>query len=221
MKLNNILNQPANYLVSWGVKLDPVYRILSDENYLNDFFEKGNLLLSCFANFKKYKDEMQGDPKEGNMILSGKGKPGFYNHIIYESGNNSYVLCTSKNLNEQTIKDFKGVGAIKINDTVNFGREISRKLPFCQNGLEGGCIYESRSKFLDEKNEFLNNIDINTPDGQLLFSQFTNGFEIFVKPDQYKHQNEYRFFWFTNKKIESSIVVNCPEVIEYCEKIIF
>ena len=61
----NYTNSMSAYHVTWLQRINPIYRILSDIQYVEDFFETGSIYLSSFKNFKKYKDEMQGDRTEG------------------------------------------------------------------------------------------------------------------------------------------------------------
>ncbi len=136
--------------VAWNVKREPIYRIFDDVKWMNNFFENGELMLSCFQNFKNYKDEMQGDKDEGHGVIGGTDKKGNTIAYIYDSGTNAYVMSTTTKITDQVKKDFKGKCAIKINNPTLFGLEVSKKLPFVEAGLEGKCNYvKSRSNFLD------------------------------------------------------------------------
>ncbi|MEN2436727.1 hypothetical protein AAH994_15020 [Weeksellaceae bacterium A-14] len=214
----------SSFNISWGYKIEPIFRILSKRKYLDDFFENGDLFISSFENFKNYDDEMQGDISEGQSLIGGFDKEGNGNHIFYEGGRQAFILCATKVLSESVIKDFNGVGAIKIVNSVLFAREIAKKLPFVNTGIEGDCIYvDSKVQHLEnEKNELFQKINFSDP---LMINQtvtaLTSGVELFMKHKKYEHQQEHRLAWFSERKIDNSIVVNCPEAIEYCEKIIF
>ncbi|AZA88347.1 hypothetical protein EG349_17000 [Chryseobacterium shandongense] len=214
----------SSYPITWGYRIKPIYRILSNEVYLNDFFEKGNLFISCFNNFKNYKDEMQGDSSEGDALVGGFTEKGDGNFIVYEGGVNAFILCATNNLTEDVIKDFNGVGAIKINNPALFAIEIARKLPFVLTGVEGDCIYDdSKAHILkEEKNKIFQNINFKNPaEIQHKILQITTGIEIFTKYKKYEHQQEHRLVWFSERAVESGIVINCPEAVEHCEKILF
>ncbi|MGC1631680.1 MAG: hypothetical protein WA749_06165 [Gelidibacter sp.] len=214
----------SSFNISWCHKIDPVFRIIAKKEHLDDFFENGNIFISSFENFKSYKDEMQGDISEGQSLIGGFDEEGNGNHIFYEGGMQAFILCTTKVLTNQVINDFKGVGAIKIVNSVLFAKEIARKLPFVDSGIEGSCIYiDSKVQHLaDEKNELFQKVNFSD---LLMMNQtvaaLTNGVEIFMKYKKYEHQQEHRLAWFSQRKIKRGIVVNCPEAIEYCEKIIF
>ncbi|WP_371569761.1 hypothetical protein [Flavobacterium frigidarium] len=197
---------------------------MSDIQYIEDFFVNGNIYLSSFKNFKKYEDEMQGDRTEGHNLVGGFNGKDSSQYVSYEGGVNAYVLCATSSLNENVIKDFKGVGAIKIKDSVNFGKEIARKLPFVKTGIEGDCIYgDSKVQTLEnEQNKVFQDIDFKNP--VLIkeeLSQITLGVEMFMKHNKYKHQQEHRLLWLSEVQIDSGVVIHCPEAIKYCDKIIF
>lgn len=214
----------SSFNISWGYKIDPVYRIVGENEYLDDFFENGNIFISSFENFKSYDDEMQGDISEGQSLIGGFDKEGNGNHIFYEGGVQAFILCTTNILSEAVIKDFNGVGAVKINNSVLFAREIAKKLPFVSTGIEGDCIYvDSKVQHLaGEQNELFQKI--NFADPRMIHQKVTalsSGVELFMKYKKYEHQQEHRLAWFSEKKIKRGIVVNCTEAIEHCEKIIF
>lgn len=220
----NYIQSTSAFHVTWLSRLNPIYRILSDIQYIEDFFVNGNIYLSSFKNFKKYEDEMQGDRTEGHNLVGGFNGKDSSQYVSYEGGVNAYVLCTTNSLNENVIKDFKGVGAIKIKDSVNFGKEIARKLPFVNTGIGGNCIYgDSKVLILEnEQNDVFQNIDFKDPISiKNELTQITLGVEMFMKHTKYEHQQEHRLLWFSDVQIDNGIVIHCPEAIKYCDKIIF
>jgi hypothetical protein len=220
----NYIQSTSAFHVTWLSRLNPIYRILSDIQYVEDFFESGNIYLSSFKNFKKYEDEMQGDKTEGHNLVGGFDGKDSSQYVSYDGGVNAYVLCTTNSLKENVIKNFKGVGAIKIKDSVNFGKEIARKLSFVNTGIEGDCIYGySKVQILEnEQNKVFQNIDFKNPVSiKEELSQITLGVEMFMKHKKYEHQQEHRLLWFSEVQINSGIIIHCPEVIKYCDKIIF
>lgn len=220
----NYIQSTSAFHVTWLRKINPVYRLLSDIKYIEDFFENGNIYLSSFNNFKNYEDEMQGDKTEGNNLVGGFNGKDASHYISYEGGVKAYVLCATNYLNENVKKDFKGVGAIKINDPVNFGKEIARKLPYVTTGIEGDCIYgDSKIQTLEEEqNKIFQNIDFQNPTMiREEITQLTLGVEMFMKHKKYEHQDEHRLLWFSEVEIQNGILVHCPEATKYCDKIIF
>lgn len=219
---NHSLSNP----VDWNIKREPIYRIFDSEQWLENFFETGEIMLSCFDKFKKYEDEMQGDKDEGKGILAGTNANGGDTAVIYETGLNAYILSTTTELTEKVKLDFNGKCALKINNPTLFGLELSKKIPFVNSGLEGHCNYvKSRVHFFENDSE-LNNIfqklDFkNNPYSHEIFKQITLGMELFLKDEKYTHQKEYRLIWFSQPNVKESIIVNCPEAIKLCDKIYF
>ncbi|MGA9212068.1 hypothetical protein [Kaistella sp.] len=66
----------SSFNISWGYKIDPIYRVVGKKEHLDDFFENGNIFISSFENFKNYDDEMQGDISEGQSLIGGFDKDG-------------------------------------------------------------------------------------------------------------------------------------------------
>ena len=76
----------------------------------------------------------------------------------------------------------------------------------------------------DEAGKFLNSVtaeDLQNPHIVEKFQKITRGQEIFLKLKKYEHQQEYRFVWFSKVLVRKSMLINCPEAIQFCEKIIF
>lgn len=219
----NFSSHVRSFGIKWKIKIKPVYRLLDNVDYINNFFEKGEIMLSCFNNFKKNPDEMQGDKEEGHAIVGEFGNGPRNSHVIYESGLNAFVMSTASKIDDTIIKDFNAVGAIKIKDPSMFAFEIAKKLPYVESGVEGFCNYKSsRVEFLQgEEGKILNSLDFNDPTSRMIFGEITKGMELFLKLDKYEHQNEYRLVWFSNSEVNNSLIVNCPEAVRYCEPIIF
>ncbi len=219
----NIDNPSIPY--NWRTRKQPIYRLLNKKQWLDNFFDSGELNLSCFSKFRNYPNEIQGDREEGDALIWLKDKKGDTHAIKYEAGLNSYILCCSLELNERIIKDFNAIGAIKINNPTFFSLEVMSKIENCTQGIEGICNYED-SRIFHNKSEklksLLDNKDfINDP---LFINQFlieTGENELFLKKNLYEYQKEYRMLWFTTNKIEESIIIKCPDAIRFCERINF
>ena len=217
------------YPLVWNYKKEIVYKLLDKIEYINNFFETGELLISCFAKFKKCPNEFQGDKEEGDGIVVGKNEKGDISMIGFDSGINAYVFSTTTKNTDKMKSDFKAVGAIKINEPTQFAIEIAKKLSFVSSGVEGYCDYiDSRIQWLkdnSDENKRFQKLDFkNDPNSYENFrTAGADGSDLFLKSKSYEYQSEYRLIWFTDerKKIKESVVIYCPEAIKYCEKIIF
>lgn len=219
-------NHSFNFQRNWSVRQKPIYRLLNKIEYLDNFFQEGELLLSCFNVFKKYKNEIQGDKREGSAMIVIDAPENKQIGMYYNSGINAYVLSTTKNPSKQNITDFKAVGAIKINNPTIFATEVSNRIPFYIGGVEGDCKYVDKRiirKQLDSRDsdnfkiENFNNIQ-NQFD---LLNKYSQNDETFLKEMKYSPQEEYRLVWYVQKNISKHSIIKCPEVIQLCEKIVF
>ena len=212
--------------VYWRIKKNPVYRLLDNKEWLDNFFFNGEILLSCFSKFKKYPNEIQGDSEEGNAMCYFQDENNNLQAIKYEAGMNSYVLSTTEILTPAVINDFKSIGAIKINNTTNFSLEISKRISFCMSGLEGRCNYQDDRIFqLKEHDKLLQYYKSkegrHSHQFQAELMSLNDEYELFLKKSVYSNQQEYRLIWFSNEIVTESIIVKCPEAIKYCERVDF
>lgn len=214
------------YPLNWKVKNYPVYRLLDNTKWIDNFFDSGEIQLSCFAKFRKYPNEIQGDPAEGSALCYFEDDERNTIGFQYESGLSSYILSTTEVLSDKIIEDFQAVGAIKILDTTNFALELSKKIAYCFSGLEGRCQYEKGRSFpLKDMKTIARLYKLKNgkydDEFRSLLQSMVNEYELFLKTKKYEYQNEYRFTWHTSIELASSINIKCPEARSFCERIIF
>jgi hypothetical protein len=211
--------------MQWNFKITPVYRLLPNDTFVNNFFSSGELFISCFNEFKKHPNESLRDESEGHFTIAGESQAGHSNVYIGDSGVNAYVLSTAYYITEKLRKDYSGASvAIKINNPTFFALEISRKLPSVSNGIEGFCDYKkSKVQLLEKhsiKNSILQNHNFkNDPESPQMLEEILEGKELFEKEMRFKEEGEYRLIWFSDKPITEFKIISCPEAIQHCEKI--
>lgn len=210
----------------WRIKRDPVYRLVDQQQWLDNFFSKGEIMLSCFSKFRANPDEFQGDAREGDGFAYFEYENGDTVGIQYHAGVDAYILCTTNECNDKTVRDFNAVGAIKIWDTIGFAYEIAQCIKNFTSGLEGNCIYDDTRVFRlknDKRlSELYKNKDaINHLEFMQEFRLLTSDREIFLKHTKYKYQQEYRLVWYVNNPIDQGLLIKCPALIEMCERIDF
>jgi hypothetical protein len=223
----NYFHSPMSYVVNWNIKQEPVYRLLDNVEWMENFFQYGELRLSSFKKFRTYPNEVQGDKNEGEAIVGGDDELGNLNLVVYESGLNSFVMSATKITAPGIIKAFNSKCAIKINNPTLFALEVAKKIPFVRSGLEGSCDYKDYRSHLFEikesrntifqKLDFKNNIE----ESKERFIELTMGQELFLKLDSYSYQQEYRLIWFSESQIPETITIQCPEARAYCEAVKF
>lgn len=210
----------------WRIKLDPVYRLVDNEKWLDNFFNDGEIMLGCFNKFRQYPNEFQGDSQEGNgfafFVTENKDTVG----LKYEGGLNSYILSTTTEYDSKIIKDFNAVGAIKILNTTGFATIIGDCLSGFTSGLEGHCIYADSRVF--QLSDHLRLQELYKLPDAVYNQEFREEFqllcldrELFLKHNKYKYQKEYRFVWHVSQPIQNRIIIKCPELISLCERINF
>jgi hypothetical protein len=198
---------------------------LDNKQWLDNFFNDGEIALSCFSKFRNYADEIRGDKEEGDAMIWFENEKGDIHDFKYESGMNSYILCTTLELNDRVIRDFNAVGAIKIHNSTYFGAEIMQVIPACEQGIEGTCVYDDSRVYRgysDRMKEILASDDyVNQPSFRNELMNAACERELFLKLKKYESQNEFRLLWFVDQPVASNLVVKCPGAIRFCERIDF
>jgi len=211
--------------VHWRVRKKPVYRLLDNKQWLDNFFTDGELALSCLSKFRNYPDEIRGDREEGDAMIWFENDKGDTHAFKYESGLNSYVLCTTLELSDKVIKDFNAVGAIKIHNPTYFAAEIMQTIPDCQQGLEGDCIYDDsrvyqgysdKMKAILSSNNYLRHPALIQ---ELITAACER--ELFLKLKKYENQNEFRMLWIVDQEVGANLIIKCPNALRFCERIDF
>jgi hypothetical protein len=211
------------YRIQWNFKVVPVFRLLNNDTFVNNFFSSGELFVSCFEEFKKHPNESLRDIGEGHFIIGGQNQNGDTNVYIGDSGVNAYVLSTTTQITEKLKKDFSIASiAIKVNNPTLFALEVARQLPSISSGVEGYCEYlHSKVQILDQQsklNSILQNHKFaNDAESHNILNEISDGRELFAKDIKYRDESEYRFIWFSDTPVNESKLIKCPEAIKYCE----
>ena len=199
-----------------------------NENHVDDFFNHGKIRLSSFEKYRHMSIKNLADEKEG---CSGKFETNFSSNLIegkiegsIKSDSFFYCLCCSSTLHPELLKEFNRNSVFRIKDVVGFSMELQKVILSATEVIHfGNCQY-----FLDRKNA--------THVGKLLLEfqptsgQMINPVEIFglnllgnnilyLKDIKYQKQNEYRILWMVNKMSGNYIDFECPEAVNFCEKI--
>jgi hypothetical protein len=203
----------------------PIYRIMSKREYLEDFFRTGKLRISTLSACKKH-EGLQGDKTEGNNALWSTRADGTTIITGYEVGSDAYILCGTVADTPVNRKEFRAerTGAIKIRDPYRFGLAIGAAIPGVTHGQAGYCDYkEARLLHLDDGTpEALAHASIDFKEGKDLhrFRSAAPGDEIFLKTLEFKLQEEFRFAWYTESAIvEEYVDIICPEALEFCDPV--
>lgn len=220
-----------------------LYRFLNEEKYQEDFFEKGELLLSTFKRCKtKEVGERQDKYENQNKIVIADGKQRLETVVGYDF--ETLVLCTS--ITQKGIKKDYSLYkyGFKIKKPKEFFDILTRALVTkgisIAKVLKGPCIYNNKKITIDATGTGLIKdlldksqkgfLDFN-PTMQYILSNAQN--EIMMnKPTDFAYENEYRFIWLLTSPIkkeyvsddvtvndDGSIVIRVPELVQFCERL--
>jgi hypothetical protein len=193
------------------------------QQYIDDFFQRGELRLSSFAAFGQLPNERR-DPDEGRNRIVVKGKD-FQFHAVMRNGLNSYILCASTIATP--IESLKpGEGIFRIRDTAEFGVAIASRLPTFCDGLEGHCEYGDVRSIEHVQSDFSlatlrasNQSDELDLDKMMAIARTGGAKVFFVKRSEFRPESEYRFVWNVHDDTGPFIDIVCPNARQYCEKI--
>ncbi len=197
-----------------------VYRYM-DSAFIEEFFESGRLRLSSFDAFSKHEDEQRKDTSEGKAVVFASS-PNQTQVSVIGKGHDAYVLSTSVLDDDALGEQFGTLDRLEIFHPLQFALAIARRLPGCAGSLQGSCHYSDKPMEVRS-----NDIDFSTrtPDGSIPMEnvlgpamQSSGQLPLFRKRMRFKHQAEYRFFWFA-PVAEPFLFIECPEARQYCRRI--
>lgn len=207
----------------WRMKIPPVYRFLPEE-FVDRFFDSGELRLSSFSKFTKHTDEARLDIDEGRAYVVASSPDRTFGALI-DGGRNSYVLCGSTTLSRELVNTFVGTNAaIEITQIGDFGLAVARQLSGFVSGVSGHCIYAGRIL-----NRHVRADPVPLPKGQSRDIPIESLFEavgaasleddMFLKDIKYAGQGEYRLIWNLDKPSDDTITIFAPDAIQFCRKV--
>jgi len=209
--------------LSWTLMPPVVYRYM-DQQWVDKFFETGELMLTSFARCSQHRDEQRADEFEGMALVVGRGPGDLRFESQVRMGADFYLLCTSVRGDKSLMQEFECDGFFRINDTFGFALAIAKKLGGFLRGFEGMCNYTDRLVIEKPIPAGLTALfDGSTPavlERQAAAVMQIAGVDaLLAKRTAYANQLEYRLLWNVDHDVTDSIVVRCPEAVQFCEKI--
>ncbi len=200
--------------------------------HIDDFFEKGELLVSTFNRCRKLENDNRRDNLELSNIVELYEESNRRMEFRAQMEDDILLLCTSL----QPIKgDKKGI--IKINDVDGFFSAVSEALSsrtdcLITEAISGACVYNDKrisihtdslatriQLILHGKITNVNLMDCLLELAETMRLQAENDI-IMNKPTRFTSENEYRFVWKLQKPIEGDyLIVNVPEIKRFCERV--
>jgi len=199
----------------------PIYRYLSQQEYVDNFFNHGQIRISTVKDFAKHPDERFVDNEEGNNILAVTGE----NSTLYsltEHGQASYIMSCSLLGPWANIRKYRKMHCYEITNPWQFAIAIAGKVNNCSNVVLGPCSYINTRVMVRNAAE-LNLVEINNSSGQEGINQTVEGLlhhaPLFRKPIRYKMEFEYRLMWLVNREVTEPLILNCPEAVKFCRRL--
>lgn len=216
-QFNSVFQNITSYL-----NITPYLYRYENQCFIDDFFHNGNILLSSFADYRKYKDNELGDVSEGETFNHGYTQNNKSIISLTKFGLTSYCMCTSTLLEETLKEKFNRDSVFRIKDPINFILQINKSLTRVTEVYYGNCIYLHDKIFNIKIPDFElgeNGAKSVNDDPLNLVAQLKRPDRFFLKDIKYQAQSEYRIVWITDREVNSPIIINCPEAIPFCEKI--
>lgn len=209
--------------LSWSLIPPVVYRYM-DQQWVDKFFETGELMLTSFTRCSQHRDEQRADEFEGMTLVVGRGPGGLSFEGQIRMGADFYLLCTSVRCDESITREFDCDGYFKINNTYGFAIAIAKQLDGFLRGFEGMCNYADR--LVIERTIptgltalFDGSMPVTLERQGAAVMQIAGIEALLKKRSEYANQLEYRLLWNVDHDVTDTIVVRCPEAIQFCEKI--
>jgi len=221
-------SMPIQFVRPWQVITPSVIRYLENV-HVDAFFEKGSLRLSTFKRFRQYPCEQRGDLGEGRIAMEIKNQISHHT-MVAVNGQESYILCGSTIQSIDVMKKFDGAECgINIKNPISFADAVARKISGFVGGFQGACMYT------DDRTVRRNNVSdmkFPPPDNEPKMEKWVEEYEKYLvqqnanesfllKSMRHADQFEYRFVWFADGFEEDYIDIQCPEAIQFCEKVTF
>lgn len=211
------------------LNIPPYLYRYENQEFINRFFETGEILISSFYQYSRYTDNQLGDKSEGSAVNHGSTKDGKTVFAVTSFGHNAYCFCTSTLLQKDLFEVFKRNSAFRIKDPINFILQIEKSLTRVTEVLYGNCIYLPKRILSKEIGELdLEKMRINDGSNNLSMDlmfqkvgELAGPEQLFLKNISYQQQSEYRLLWLTDVTIDNPIILKCPEAVKFCEKIDF
>jgi len=199
-----------------------------DEQYINDFFEKGILRLSSFQTYKDYEDIIRGDKGEGSNLAVAQNLEQNRSMGVYTTiGLNSYSLCASLIYSKDLQKVFNCNSVFMIKDVMSYSIAVGDSILRLREIFQGCCSYvDQRITIVEHPDLSLESLRVspesdNIDMGKMMqkAQEITPLDTYFLKPKAYAYQCEYRFIWNVQGNVGKYLEVECKDAVQFCERL--
>lgn len=186
---------------------------MTKQQYVDDFFGTGRLQLGSFEYYSRYDHGEIGDREEGEVVLVAEGN-NFTAAGKYAGGFDNYLLCTYLGEPDpETLEKFGYDGGFIIKDPERFAMAIQKALGALSHEY-ANCAYNPHKAI---RGKMQPGFTIERIDHRTI--EMISTARHFIKPDRFAHQREFRFTWKMPHDVNDPYMIECPEAIQYCERI--
>lgn len=187
----------------------PIIKLRKKE-YVEAFFERGELQLGSFDYYNAFDHPEIGDNQEGIVTLVAKSPFGVIGGK-YGSGYNQHMFCAFVGeVDQSTMKRFGYDSGFVINDPIGFSKAIAETTRAVSHTF-GKCLYRPHKAVLGFPGDIVNHQEISHRTGEIV-----NAAKHFIKPDRYPYQKEFRFLWEQSVDVSGAKVFDCSAAKQYC-----
>jgi len=214
------------FIVNHRVLTPPVYRSMAC-NYVDLFFERGNLRISSFRQFAKHPDELHRDADEATAMVTSIPVGGLQGTVFLERNNNALILCASVRSDQQSFTGQRYDGCLRIDRTREFATAVARRISGVVEVIEGFCIYSDK-RILTKHVGPVSPADVQDDGNPNLMSQqklqafaarFDGPTRFFMKELRHEKESEYRIIWLLDHEAPDYLDIECREAIQFCTRI--
>lgn len=190
----------------------PIVKMAKKE-HVESFFETGTIQLGSYEYYNNFDHGEIGDEKEGEFILIGE-RDNFTVAVKIADGFDNYLLCTYQGEPDpETLEKFGYDSGFIIIDPVGFANAIQKALG-AQRHEFASCVYSQHKAYRGEIQPGFSPLHIDHRTSEVVSTA-----RHFIKPDQYAHQQEFRFTWKMPHDVREPLLLACPEAVQYCERL--
>ena len=196
-----------------------LYRSLGKEKHLENFFGKGEFLVSTFKRCRRADaigDERSDEYELRSIVELTSGK--MRAEMDIQIPDNLFTVCTSI----EPIKDDPNV--IKITDVKGFYTELTKTIieeigqPISEV-LHGKCVYNDKVITKVDNSDIILKAKDAPFDAVKRVAILAENDIIMNKPCYFSHETEYRFAWkLLNPFAEECLIVHNKNLARYCER---
>lgn len=219
---SNVQDPPSNVRL-WQVLRPTVIRYLEKE-YVDRFFDTGELRLSTFDMFRQHPDERCRDEQEGKVLIDCITADGRELIGVAAFGLSAYVLCGTTVESAEMQRKMKRDSFFRITDTIGFAHAVAQSIPGFAGGVEGFCIYQDGRTIMKYGTPPIGDLDAlnkHRNRNALLnhYIQQAAGTDAqFLKQSKFRDEAEYRFVWLTDRHVTEPITIHVPDARTFCQR---